>query len=119
MFEKIWAIPVPSQASESADTPPPLLRRENPGVGTFYNKPISSCTAIKMKHTQLSSARNARRSQMVVFLHAASHAPTAPPRLMNVLYIWNAVSLLSKTSVRLCQNAGVSGTEGESPTSGP
>lgn len=58
---------------------------------------------------------------MVVFWQpeGASHAVTAPPRLMNVLNIWNAVSFAAKTSVRLCQKAGESGSLGESPTRGP
>jgi hypothetical protein len=35
---------------------------------------------------------------MVVATQSAlSHAVTAPPRLMNVLNIWNAVAFLSKT----------------------
>jgi hypothetical protein len=69
--------------------------------------------------TQLFSDRSARISQMVVFRQSESHAVTAPPLLMNVLNIWNAVSLTAKTSVRLCQKAGESGSLGESPTRGP
>jgi hypothetical protein len=70
-------------------------------------------------HTQLSSARIALMSQMLVVWQSPSQAVTIPPLVKKVLYSWKALSLLSKTSVRLCQKAGVNDCDGGRPTSGP
>lgn len=61
--------------------------------------------------TQLFSLLAARISHIAVVEQSPVHAATFPPLLNLVFHSWNAVSFDAKTSVRVCQNDALRGSE--------